>query len=145
MAELTGLAVGVVSLGLQVASGLSDYVDSVKGRKEELESTKKQSDTMKDSLLTIQEFLPQLKNSSPKSASMIERQVNACNSELSALHALLSELCQPSSSSSSIRSKLSEQKKRMVYPFNRSHLVRLEDRLTKVNSALQTALSITTM
>ncbi|KAI1271758.1 hypothetical protein F5Y07DRAFT_404106 [Xylaria sp. FL0933] len=141
--SIAGLVTGVVSLGLQVAGGLSDYLDAVKGRTEELGSAKRQTTEMKESLLTIKDLLLQVENTFPKSAIMIKRHVNSCDAELSALHALLSELSQPSPSGTGIRLKLSEQKKKLTYPFNRSHISRLEERLTKVNNTLQTALQVT--
>ncbi|KAI0415246.1 hypothetical protein F5X98DRAFT_377021 [Xylaria grammica] len=141
--SIAGLVTGVISLGLQVAGGLSDYLDAVKGRVEELNSAKQEATNMKDLILTIQDLLPQVKGSWPASATMIERHVKSCNTELSALYALLSDLSQSSPSGSGIRLKLADQKKRLTYPFNRSHISRLEDRLAKVNNALQTTLQVT--
>lgn len=51
--SVAGLVTGVISLGLQVAGGLSNYLDAVKGRSEELHSVKQQATNMKDQLLTI--------------------------------------------------------------------------------------------
>lgn len=141
--SIAGLATSVISLGLQVAGGLSDYLDAVKGRPEELRSAKQQTTHMKDLILTVQDLLPQVKTSWPTSATSIECHVQSCNAEISALSALLSELSQPASSSSGIRLKLAEQKQKLTYPFNRTHLRHLEERLVKVNNALQTALHVT--
>ncbi|KAI8948055.1 hypothetical protein F4801DRAFT_592137 [Xylaria longipes] len=141
--SVAGLVTSVISLGLQVAGGLSDYLKGMKGREEELSSAKRRVDTMKDLLLTIQDLLPRMKNSWPTSATSIERHVQTCNTEISALFALLTELSQPASSGSGIRLKLAEQKQKLSYPFNRTHLSHLEERLVKVNNALQTALHVT--
>ncbi|KAI0420584.1 hypothetical protein F5X98DRAFT_11693 [Xylaria grammica] len=141
--SIAGLVTGVISLGLQVAGGLSDYLDAVKGRAEELNSSKRQAINMRDLLLTIQDLLPQLQNNWPASASTIERHINSCNAEISTLHTLLSGLSRPASSSTGIRLKLAEQKQKLTYPFDRAQLSCLEDRLAKVNSALQTALHVT--
>ncbi|RWA13091.1 hypothetical protein EKO27_g2016 [Xylaria grammica] len=141
--SIAGLVTGVISLGLQVAGGLSDYLDAVKGRAEELNSARQEATNMKDLILTIQDLLPQVKGSWPSSATMIERHVRSCDSELSALYALLSDLSQSSPSGSGIWLKLADQKKKLTYPFNRSYISRLEDRLAKVNSALQTTLQVT--
>ncbi|KAI3321680.1 hypothetical protein HD806DRAFT_503159 [Xylariaceae sp. AK1471] len=118
--SIAGLATGVISLGLQAAGGLVDYLDAVKARPEELSSAKQQATNMDDLLLTIQDLLPQVVSGWPASATTIERHVKSCNTELSALYALLFELSQPSTSSSSIRLRLAEQKKKLTYPFNRS-------------------------
>jgi hypothetical protein len=141
--SIAGLATGVISLGLQVAGGLVDYLDTVKARSEELSSAKQQATTMTDLLLTIQDLLPQVQSGWPASATIIERQVKSCNTELTALNTLLIELSPTATTSSGIRLRLEEQQKKLKYPFNRSHIRRLEDRLAKVNSALQTALQVT--
>ncbi|TRX95690.1 hypothetical protein FHL15_003244 [Xylaria flabelliformis] len=141
--SVTGVVLGVISLGLQVAGGLSDYLDAVRGRTEELNSAKQQAAEMKDLLLTIKDLFPQVEKNWPAPAALVERHVKSCNMELSALHVLLSEISQPSPSSSSIRSRLAETTKKLVYPFDRSHICRLEERLAKVNNALQTALQVT--
>ncbi len=141
--SIVGLVTSVISLGLQVTGGLFDYLDAVKGQVEELSSAKQQATNMKDLLLTIQDLLPRVKDSWPTSATLIERHVQSCNTEISALYALLSDLSQPASSSSGIRLKLAEQKRKLTYPFNRTHLSLLKERLFEVNSALQTALHAT--
>ncbi|KAI1111640.1 hypothetical protein F5Y14DRAFT_464410 [Nemania sp. NC0429] len=141
--SIAGLAAGLVSLGLQVAGGLSNYLNAVKGRSEELRSVKQQATDMKDRLLVIQDLLPQVKNNWPTSANMVENHLKSCNFELNALWTFLSELSQPSSSGSGIQHKLAEQKKTFKYPFNRSHINSLEDRLIKANNALQSALQAT--
>ncbi|KAI0549750.1 hypothetical protein F4679DRAFT_573349 [Xylaria curta] len=141
--SIAGLVTGIISLGLQVAGGLSDYLDAVKGRPEELGSAKQQAAHMKDLILTIQDLLPQVKTTWPASANLIERHVQSCNTEISALNALLSELSQPALSNSGFRLKLAEQKQKLTYPFSRAHLSRLEERLIKVNGTLQTTLHAT--
>ncbi|KAI0864842.1 hypothetical protein F4860DRAFT_510599 [Xylaria cubensis] len=141
--SVTGVVLGVISLGLQVAGGLSDYLDAVRGRTEELNSVKQHAAEMKDLLLTIKDLFPQLENDWPAPTTLIKRHVKSCDTEINALYALLSELSQPAPSSSSIRLKLAEQKKKLTYPFNRSHVSRLEKRLTKVNGALQMVLQVT--
>ncbi|KAI0551498.1 hypothetical protein F4679DRAFT_538184 [Xylaria curta] len=143
--SVAGLVFGVISFGLQVTGGLSDYLDAVRGRTEELNSAKQQALQMKDLLLTIRDLFPQVNKNWPAPAALIERHVKSCDTELSALYTLLSELSQPASSSSGIRLKISGQKKKLTYPFNRSHISCLEKRLTDANSALRTALQVTEM
>jgi hypothetical protein len=138
--SIAGLATGVISLGLQVAGGLFDYLGAVKAWPEELNSAKQQATNTKYLLLDIQNLLPQLKSVSPTPANAIERHVKSCDAELSALNTFLTELCRSELLSSAIRLKLSEKKKKLSYPFNRSNMSRLEDRLRRVNTTRQTAL-----
>ncbi|KAF2973264.1 hypothetical protein GQX73_g287 [Xylaria multiplex] len=141
--SIAGLATGVISLGLQVAGGLTDYLDAVRGRSEDLKSAKQEATEMRDLLLTIQDLLPQVESNWPASATMVKRHVKSCHTELGALHALLSELSQPGPSGSGLRSRLVDTRKKLSYPFERSKINRLEERLAKVNSALQMALQVT--
>ncbi|KAI3317664.1 hypothetical protein HD806DRAFT_540989 [Xylariaceae sp. AK1471] len=131
--SVAGLVIGVISLGLE----------PVKGRDDELSSSKQRATSMKDLLLTIQDLLPQIEGRWPLSAASIERYVAACNVELGALYALLSELSAPKTSSTGIRLKLAEKTQALVYPFNRGYLTRLVDRLGKLNSVLQAVLQVT--
>ncbi|KAJ8125608.1 hypothetical protein O1611_g8030 [Lasiodiplodia mahajangana] len=140
--SIAGLVTGVISLGLQVAGGLFDYLDAVKGRRDELDSAKRGAANMRDLLLTIKNMLPQLKRSWPKSAIMIERHLKSCDTELGALNALLSNLTRLHASGSGFRHKLADQKNKLTYPFNRSHITNLENRLARVNGALQTAVEV---
>ncbi|KAI0971850.1 hypothetical protein F4678DRAFT_78532 [Xylaria arbuscula] len=141
--SIAGLVTGVISLGLQVADGLTDYLDAVKGRSEDLRSAKQGATEMRDLLSTIRDLSPQVESSWPASATTVKRHVHSCQIELGALDALLSELSQPSLSNSRLRSMLDDTKKKLSYPFERSQISRLEERLTKVNNNLQTALQVT--
>ena len=98
---------------------------------------------MRDLLLTIRDLLPQIESNWPASATTVKRHVDSCHAELGALHALLSELSQPGPSGSGLRSKMTDAKMKLSYPFERPKISRLEERLKKVNSALQTALQVT--
>ncbi|KAK5635648.1 hypothetical protein RRF57_011360 [Xylaria bambusicola] len=141
--SVAGLVTGVISLGLQVAGGLTNYLDAVKGRSEDLMSAKQGGTEMRDLLLTIQDLLPQVESNWPASATTVKRHVKSCHAELSALHTLLSELSQPVASRPGLRHKFENTKKKLSYPFERSQISHLEDRLAKVNSTLQMALQLT--
>ncbi|KAI0196409.1 hypothetical protein F4808DRAFT_323440 [Astrocystis sublimbata] len=143
--SIAGLVTGVISLGLQTASGLSDYLDAVRGRDDELDSTKRQATNMVNMLLMVQDLLPELDSTSSASANLIKQYVQSCNEEIGKLHALLSELCGPASSNTGFRLKLAKNKQKLEYPFNRPNIRRLEERVAKVNGALQTALQTATL
>ncbi|KAJ8132130.1 hypothetical protein O1611_g1499 [Lasiodiplodia mahajangana] len=123
--------------------GLSNYLSAVKGRAEELSFAKQQATNMNTSLLAIEDLLSQVKQTWPTSATSIEPHVLSCKPEIEALDKLLSELSQPTSSNSKFRSELVERRQKLTYPFNRTQVRRLEERIARVNSALQTALQIT--
>ncbi|KAJ3571170.1 hypothetical protein NPX13_g5471 [Xylaria arbuscula] len=137
--SVAGLVTGAISLCLQLTGGLIDYLDAVKGRTEDLSSAKRKATQTSSLLLAIRDLYPQLKTSWPASATLVDKHVKSCETELSALHAYLSELSQHPSSGSGLRFKFHEKQKMLTYPFNRSHITRLEERLASVNSTLQVA------
>ncbi|KAJ3580099.1 hypothetical protein NPX13_g462 [Xylaria arbuscula] len=143
--SVAGVVFGVVSLGLQVADGLSKYLDGVRGRTEELNWTKQQGEELKNILLTIKDLIPQIERNSPGSAPLIERHVKSCDTELSALYTLVCKLSQSATTSTGIQRLATEHARKLTYPFNRSHIVRLEKRLDRVNGTLQLALQVTTI
>ncbi len=140
--SVAGLATGVVSLGLQLFEAVKDYLDAVKARSKEIDSTRRQADNMRKLLETIRDLLPRLQTDHPTSATMIQHYVKPCEAELRGLNDLLLGLCCTNTARSSIRSKLEEQRKKLSYPFNRAHIGQLESRLEKVNCALQMALQL---
>ena len=114
----------------------------MKGRTEDLLSAKQQGEEMKNILQEINDLLLKVENNSPASVTLVNRHVKICETELSALYALLSKLSRPAPPGAGMRERAAEQTKKLTYPFNRSHITRLETRITKVNDALQTALQV---
>ncbi|KAI1148212.1 hypothetical protein F4825DRAFT_106855 [Nemania diffusa] len=140
--SIAGLATGVVSLGLQLFETVKEYLDAVKARSEEVESTRRQADNMRKLLEAIHDLLPRMQADYPTSAAMVQNHVKPCEAELHGLNDFLLGLCCTSTNKSGIRSKLEEQRKKLSYPFNRTYISQLESRLEKVNSALQMALQL---
>lgn len=143
--SIAGLATGVVSLGLQLFETVKEYLDAVKARSEEVESTRRQADNMRKLLEAIHDLLPRMQADYPTSAAMVQNHVKPCEAELHGLNDFLLGLCCTSTNKSGIRSKLEEQRKKLSYPFNRTYISQLESRLEKVNSALQMALQLAEM
>ncbi|KAI0101008.1 hypothetical protein GGR51DRAFT_530901 [Nemania sp. FL0031] len=142
--SIAGLATGVISLGLQLFEAVNDYLDAVKARSREIESSRQQAENMRKLLGTIRDLLPTLQTEYPTSAAMIQHYVKPCETEIHGLNNFLLGLrgtC-PGTGQSSIRSKVEEQRKKLSYPFNRTHIKQLESRLEKVNSSLQMALQL---
>ncbi|TDZ28416.1 hypothetical protein C8035_v007558 [Colletotrichum spinosum] len=121
MAEVLGTVVGVVSLGMQLCSGVYTYLDGIQGRKE-------------DGLQA------RIAASSAAGAATIQGAMEAAKEELSHLEKLSEQLRAIDGPSSSIGEKLKNQKARLLYPFRRDHMERLESRLRDSNEAIQSAL-----
>ncbi|TEA22119.1 hypothetical protein C8034_v006338 [Colletotrichum sidae] len=122
MAEVLGTVVGVVSLGMQLCSGVYTYLDGIQGRKE---------DGLQARIAA---------SSAAAGAATIQGAMEAAKEELSHLEKLSEQLRAIDGPSSSIGEKLKNQKARLLYPFRRDHMERLESRLRNSNEAIQSAL-----
>ncbi|KAI0151112.1 hypothetical protein BJ166DRAFT_535187 [Pestalotiopsis sp. NC0098] len=145
MAEAFGVAAsagGIVSLGLQVYSGLNSYVEGVKDRKAELSAVSRQLNTFHATVSALQDALPRFNVLLSKSASPLPRALNTVEQELWALKLFLNKLQQAPDQSPSVSTTLREQKKKLTFPFHQPTLEKLQKKLETANLALQTSLQV---
>ncbi|KAF7534676.1 hypothetical protein G7054_g6002 [Neopestalotiopsis clavispora] len=145
MAEAFGLAAsaaGIVSLGLQVYEGLASYVEGVKEWKPELAAISKQANNLQAIIKTLQVAIPRIDAILTTNESPLLSTLKTVEEELWALKLFLGSLQDVSGQSSKIVSVLKEQKKKLVYPFHRPTLEKLQKRLESANSALQISLQV---
>lgn len=134
---IVGTAAGLVSLGLQVYTGITDYLDALKGRHDDLRSANAQLESLRESLKIIEKVQPRLASVHPDEHQAILPSMGACNDEFQRLNNMLQDLLDPSSSTG-----VKQQMKKLSYPFHRSRLIHLEDKLQRANSLLQTVLGV---
>ncbi|KAK6836182.1 hypothetical protein PG987_006677 [Apiospora arundinis] len=79
--SVAGLAAGVVSLGLQVASGITSYLDAIKGRQEEVASVKRELDSITSTLQRLDSICSQPQAQHPAS-TRLRQSIEACRIEL---------------------------------------------------------------
>lgn len=143
MAEVLGTVVGVVSLGLQVCAGINNYLDGVQCRKKDLEHTTRCSKSMEALLKQIESLQSRISATSVNKTSM-EKAMAAAKAELSVLDDFVEEICTRNTSScaESAMERIKAQQKKLLYPFRKDHLHRLNDRLETANGALHSALQL---
>ncbi|TDZ38483.1 hypothetical protein C8035_v004790 [Colletotrichum spinosum] len=145
MAEVLGTVVGVVSLGIQVCSGVNTYLDGIQCRKDDIDVTKRHcalTETLLDQLKLLQtQIQPQ---TSAETAKALEECIISANVDLSRLGNFVAEINPDTqtSSSGSFKTSFSKQKKKLVYPFKREHLNQLDHHLDTANRTLQAALQL---
>lgn len=143
MAEVLGTVVGVVSLGLQVCAGVNTYLDGVQCHKEDLEHTTRCC----QSLEALLQQIGSLQNRIPATSvnkTPVKEAMTAAKAELSVLDHFVGEICMANTSSSpkSTIERIKAQQKKLLYPFRKDHLHRLNDRLETANGALHSALQL---
>lgn len=136
---------GLVSLGLQVYSGVSTYLDAVQGRDDDLESARQNAKNLEETLRFIEQSIPRLQANHQIHVVTISKCVQSCRIQLTSLQDLLHKLGASPNLSGSFRDDVRDRKKKLAYPFHRSNLDRLESQLGKVYGTLQTALQVLEM
>lgn len=149
MAEAIGVAgsvVGIVSFGLQVYTGLSEYLDAVKGREEDLQQAKRYAKALLSSLKAIEEVISKVNGNNaltPDALAQdaVEECKDLCKAELQALGTLLENLKGPLVHHAEPFAKAKSSMHQWSYPFKKKSISKLEDRLMSTNNVLKTALS----
>ncbi len=126
--SIAGLAAGLVSLGIQVCGGITQYMDALDCREQDMASVKQQNLSLERTLRAVKASLAQLQDGDYQEAAAAVRDcVAGCNTELQALQALVADLsdCDVSPTAGR-RDKIKSQGKRLLYPFSRPKLDQLE-------------------
>lgn len=123
------------------------YLDAIKSRSQDIESTKKEVRTIRHLLATIENSTDKISSCQESSKSAVRACTVTCHTEIAALEALVSEL-QGSTVvgyDSRLWDSIRNQGKKLTYPLHRSKLHRLQDQLAKVIVTLQLALQVAGM
>ena len=137
--SVAGTAVGVVSLGLVLCHEVTEYLQALKCRKEDIESTSRHVDCLQSALNVINGALPKLSPDHQNAGRVVERCLHLCEDEMKRLSNRLNEL-KDQSHPDSFDQKLRLQARKLAYPFKQGSLRRLEDSVMKINEILSTAL-----
>ncbi|KAK7932606.1 hypothetical protein PG985_003318 [Apiospora marii] len=136
--SLAASVAGLVSLGLQVTSGITKYLDAVKCRDEELSEIRRQNGLLKDTLGVIEKTATQLDQVPPDVAAATQRIIESHHDSLNKLETLIAQLA--SSDVGTWRARLKDKAGKLHYAFDRPKLQELCHQATQTQSALQLAL-----
>ncbi|KAI6762490.1 hypothetical protein HG530_008470 [Fusarium avenaceum] len=137
---ITGTAVGIVSFGLQLYTGVSEYLDAVKGREEDLRQANTYAKTLWTSLKSIEDATGNIDSHRTIPKDAVEECKVSCEIELKSLDSLLKDLrgspVDPTSLASSAKSSM----RKLSYPFKKKSITKLEEKLNSTNNVLKIAL-----
>lgn len=136
---ITGTAVGIVLFGLQLYTGISEYLDAVKGRDEDLQSAKQYAKMLRDNLMSIEVAISAIGSEFTVARYAIEQCKSSCKTELTALKVLLLELKFPMVEPTNRTEQVKNSLRKFSYPFKKKDIARLQDRLGLTNNAFHTA------
>ncbi|KAF5593796.1 uncharacterized protein FSUBG_9704 [Fusarium subglutinans] len=145
MAEALGIAgsaFGTVSLGIQLFTHISNYLNSVEGRDEDLERAKNYALDFHSSLIALET----LASTTGISDADLERVINQgqanCASAINNLSKMVAQLKGQDPIPNSRASKARALYVKLKYPFKKQNLDNLENQLFNTVSALKFALTI---
>jgi hypothetical protein len=137
--EVTGSAVGIASLGIQVCQGLLTYYDAWKAYDHDITSTYKAITDLRDTLTILETMLQQEKDT--ERVRRVETCVNNCKDALLELDKRRKSL-QKYSQPEGLRQKMRAGLQRSWYPFRKNTLGALEATVTDVQERLKLALQV---
>lgn len=138
--SVAGLATGVVSLGLQVAGGITDYIEALNCRSQEILSVKQQNESLQRTLQVVETSLSQFRRDHQTATVAVRECLDLCKQELKALESLVVDVTACDQPTTDRKSKIKNKGKRLLYPFSRPKLEQLETTLRNTNATLQLAL-----
>ncbi|KAJ4423095.1 hypothetical protein N0V82_002224 [Gnomoniopsis sp. IMI 355080] len=140
--SITASVAGLISLGVQVIGGITQYLDAVRERKDDLVLARKQVDLMRELLKLVESVSVKIEPTHNSAAASLKASASV-ESELKALEQFVRRIDtkKPSTSHAAL-GKVSLQAKMLTYPFHRPTLVGLLSQLTRVNEMLQAALQV---
>lgn len=140
--SIVASAAGLVGFGLKTCTAVTSYLDAIRSRSQEVERAKKESQTMHRLLTAIGISINKISSSHDSSISAVRACVETCKLDIAALETIVSE--SPGSPAvgqdSRVRLNMKEQGKKLMYPFHRSKLDKLQAQLARVTDSLQMAL-----
>jgi ankyrin repeat domain-containing protein 50 len=154
MADVVGLVVGVVSLGIQVSQGLISYYNEFRGQNEEIDSLGSNLDALRHTLLVLEALMGGDQQIVLQSADLVKTNIISTLGGISRLQNFLTKCRQhavdgsakPSSSASPAGpSNRSNQAKsllnKVAFPFKRNTLNSMKAIVTDLQASLSLALS----
>ncbi|ETS87124.1 hypothetical protein PFICI_00952 [Pestalotiopsis fici W106-1] len=129
---------GLVSLGLQVSSGIIKYIDAVKSRDEELTHIRKKNDILLSVIEAIQRSCSSSRTQYPQSTAAVTQTFQLCDTQLKALDSLLAGLTNGSLNPST-HTKVRDLGRKVKYPFRREQVKALTSTLDQAIATLQLA------
>ncbi|KAI9148367.1 26S proteasome non-ATPase regulatory subunit [Paramyrothecium foliicola] len=138
MAELASGIAGLVSLGITVCQGLLLYYNSYKGFRDDIDTTYMSVESVAKALLAIESVVSRGRFS-PEVASLVENSVRLCAQGLDTLSKKLDKI-KSLPPDGSLKTRLRETKRNMLYPFKESTLVKLREICQDLGDNLNLAL-----
>ncbi|KAF5693597.1 hypothetical protein FDENT_1829 [Fusarium denticulatum] len=140
---IAGSAFGTISLGLQLFKEISQYLDDIDGREEDLGEARNYATNIQLSLNALDVAISNAPTDDPTTKTAIDSCKFSCISAVNNLLAVVKQLGGPAitlPNGNAARAK--ELCAKLKYPFKKQNMEKLEESLSRTNIALQTILQV---
>ncbi|KAF5633874.1 ankyrin repeat-containing protein [Fusarium tjaetaba] len=138
--SVAGLALAVVSLGLQVTGGITDYFDSLNSRDQDISSIIQRNDMLRKTLQLIESSISRFQNDHRTVTETLRQFLDSSNEELKVLVAMVATLNIDDQGTGGRRNKARNKGKKLLHPFHRPKLEQMATKLHHINATLQLGL-----
>ena len=141
MAELgvAGSAVGIISLGIQVCQGLTQYYGSWKEAPKDVVQMRKSVQNLEETLKVLKVTIKD-KGVATQAETGVQNSIDACTVSINELQDKLIGVQKVKGSG--IWSKVNEQGCRLLYPFRKSTLLKLKGIVAEIRENLSLAVDV---
>lgn len=140
--SLTGTAVGVVSLGIQVCHGLFNYLQTVRGRHKEVQDGITEARALLDIFQSINEVLPDFEKQDRETAALLLSCLTRNESRVLELKKTLDNLKQSVDPATDVKGKMKRSAKALAYPFREENMRQLQNSANRLLQGLQLGMQV---
>ncbi|KAI3574497.1 hypothetical protein IWW34DRAFT_705998 [Fusarium oxysporum f. sp. albedinis] len=138
--SVAGLALAVVSLGLQVTVSITDYFDSLKSRDQDIASIIQQNGMLRKTLQVIETSISRFQNDHRTASEALRQSLDSCKGELKGLESMVATLITDEQGTTGRANKARNKGKKLLYPLHRPKLEKIATKLHHINATLQLGL-----
>ncbi|KAH7493325.1 hypothetical protein FOMA001_g2045 [Fusarium oxysporum f. sp. matthiolae] len=138
--SVAGLALAVVSLGLQVTVSITDYFDSLKSRDQDIASIIQQNGMLRKTLQVIETSISRFQNDHRTASEALRQSLDSCKGELKGLESMVATLIIDEQGTTGRANKARNKGKKLLYPLHRPKLEKIATKLHHINATLQLGL-----
>lgn len=139
--SITGVAISLVSLGLQACQGLTAYYDSWKASDEHIRRALEKIASLNSTLIRLDEILKQPDFSNLLATQNVQDITVPFRNGIKAVQDILDK-CRSTTPGPNSNDRFQNIKKRAIYPFKKETIQSLEASVTQLNITLNTAVQV---
>ncbi|KAK4463255.1 hypothetical protein QBC42DRAFT_266289 [Cladorrhinum samala] len=140
--SLTGTAVGVVSLGIQVCQGLFSYLQAVRGRHKEVQDGIAEAQALLEMFQSINDVLPDFERQDRETAELLLSCLETNESKVLELKQKLDRLKRSVDPATDLKGKVKRSGKALAYPFRVDNMRELQNSVSRLLQALQMGMQV---